>query len=187
MTTISRTGLEVPTIETARLVLRPHRLDDFAAASAMWSDPAVTRFIGGRPFTEEETWSRLLRYAGHWQLLGYGYWVIEQKATGAFIGEIGFADYHRDLKPSLDGAPECGWALIPSAHGQGYATEAVRAVVAWGDQHFGAIRTACIITPENKASIHVAETCGYRGNGRATYKDSPTLIFVRDPVAQAKI
>jgi RimJ/RimL family protein N-acetyltransferase len=170
-------------LETPRLLLRPHRLDDFAAAFAMWADPAVTRYIGGRPFTAEETWSRLLRYAGHWQLLGYGYWVIERKTTRTFTGEIGFADYHRDLKPSLDGTPEIGWALIPSAHGQGFATEAVRAVVAWGDAHFGAIRTACIISPENKASIRVAEKCGYRGNGSATYKDAPTLVFVRDPIA----
>ncbi len=66
----------------------------------MWADPEVTRYIGGKPLTEEESWARLLRYVGHWSLLGFGYWVVEEKTTGNFIGEVGFADYKRDL-PSL--------------------------------------------------------------------------------------
>ena len=61
-----------PVLETPRLLLRPHTLDDFPATFAMWSDPEVVRFIGGRPFTREEAWARLLRYVGHWTMLGYG-------------------------------------------------------------------------------------------------------------------
>ena len=48
----------------------------------MWADPAVTRFIGGRVFNREEVWARLLRYAGHWQWMGYGFWAIEEKESG---------------------------------------------------------------------------------------------------------
>ena len=48
----------------------------------MWSDAEVTRFIGGKPLSGEEVWARILRYAGHWSMLGYGYWLIEEKATG---------------------------------------------------------------------------------------------------------
>ena len=51
-----------PAIETPRLRLRAHRPDDLEASFAMWGDPAVTRFIGGRPFTREEVWGRFLRY-----------------------------------------------------------------------------------------------------------------------------
>lgn len=153
----------------------------------MWAAPEVTRYIGGRPFTEEESWSRLLRYVGHWSLLGFGYWVVEEKAARTFVGEVGFADYRRDLKPSLDGVPEIGWVLTPGAHGRGYATEAVRAAIEWGDSHFGSIRTACIIDPENTASIRVATKCGYREHAPATYKGEPTLLFVRDPVPSAKL
>lgn len=91
----------------------------FPASAALWADPVVTQYIGGRPFTREESWSRLLRYAGHWLLLGFGYWVIEEKQTGRFLGEIGFADYKRDLEPSIEGIPELGWALTPTAQGQG--------------------------------------------------------------------
>src|SRR5271170_6882454 len=97
---------EPPSLETERLTLRGHRLEDFVQCAAMWADPHVTRYIGGKPLTEEESWTRLLRYVGHWALLGFGYWVAEENATGSFVGEIGFADYKRDLEPSLKGVPE---------------------------------------------------------------------------------
>lgn len=170
----------MPTIETARLKLRGHRLDDFPHCAAMWADPNVTRYIGGKPLTEEEAWTKFLRYAGHWSLLGFGYWVVEEKATGNFVGELGFANYKHDLEPSLKGMPEIGWALASHAHGKGYATEAVRAIVAWGDAHFDSPRTACIIAPENQASIRVAVKCGYRELQVSNYKGRPTLMFVRE-------
>jgi len=146
----------------------------------MWSDPEVVRHVGGTPLTEEECWTKFLRYLGHWSLLGFGYWVVEEKGTGAFVGEIGFADYKRDLQPSLKGVPEIGWVLASHAHGKGYATEAVRTIVVWGDAHFGPIRTACIIHPENHASIRVAEKCGYREWQNTTYKNHAVKIFIRD-------
>src|SRR4029077_6257721 len=65
---------KVPVIETERLKMRGHRLADLNDCAAMWADPIVTRHIGGRPFSEEETWARFLRYAGHWSLMGFGYW-----------------------------------------------------------------------------------------------------------------
>jgi RimJ/RimL family protein N-acetyltransferase len=145
----------------------------------MWADPAVTRHIGGRPFTEEESWTRLLRYVGHWDLLGFGYWVVEEKAMGGFAGEIGFADYKRNLEPSLAGVPEIGWVLAPQAQGRGYATEAARAVIAWGDAHLGSSRTACIVHPDNLPSIRVAEKCGYQESLRTTYRGQPTTLFLR--------
>ncbi|HTS04971.1 MAG TPA: GNAT family N-acetyltransferase [Candidatus Eisenbacteria bacterium] len=175
-------AVDIPTLETARLRLRAHRFEDFPECVRMWSDPNVTRNIRPTPFSEEETWSRLLRYIGHWTLLGFGYWVILQKETGTFLGEVGFADYKRNITPSLEGMPEIGWALAAHAHGKGFATEAVRAVITWGDAHFGPKRTACIIAPENLASIRVAEKCGYREFQRTTYHGSPTLMYVRDPL-----
>ena len=112
--------------------------------------------------------------------MGFGYWVAEEKETGNFVGEIGFADYKRDLEPSLKGVPEIGWVLASHAHGKGYATEAVRAVVAWGDVNFSSARTACIIAPDNAASIRVAVKCGYREFKATSYKGQPTLMFVRE-------
>jgi RimJ/RimL family protein N-acetyltransferase len=174
-------SVQVPILETERLKLRGHRLDDFNHCAAMWADPTVIRFVGGKPLSEEESWRRMLSYVGHWLLLDFGYWVVEEKATGNFVGEVGFADYKRDLEPSLKGTPEIGWVLASHAHGRGYATEAVRAAVAWGDVHFHAARTACIISPENLASVRVAVKCGYLEFALATYKGHPTVMFVREP------
>src|ERR1700693_5156931 len=156
----STPAVQIPVLQTERLRLRAHSLDDFRGCAAMWADPVVTRYIGGRPYTVEESWARLLRYVGHWTLLGFGYWGIEEKATGRYAGELGFADYHRDIEPSLNGIPELGWALVSALHGRGYATEAVRAVAAWGDTRFSGSETACLIHPENAASVKVAEKCG---------------------------
>ncbi len=171
----------VPILETKRLHLRGHTIADFAPSASMWADPEVTRYIGGKPLTAEESWSKLLRYAGHWALLGFGYWVVEKKITGDFLGEVGFADYKREVDPPLGAKPEIGWAFASHAHGKGYATEAVRAIVAWGDAHFKSQQTTCIIAPENAASIRVASKCGYKESQLATYRGQPTLLFVREP------
>jgi RimJ/RimL family protein N-acetyltransferase len=173
-------ALDVPVLETARLRLRGHRRDDFDDLVALWSDPGVTRFIGGKPFNREDIWGRLLRQIGHWALQGYGLWVVEEKEGGAFVGGVGFFDAKREMTPSLDGMPEMGWVLSPRMQGKAYATEAVQAAVHWGDEHFGKIRMCCIIAPENHASIRVAEKAGFRPWRHTTYKDSPTVIFVRD-------
>lgn len=169
----------IPVIETARLILRGHRVEDFGDCAAMWADAAVTRHISGRPFAPEESWGKMLRYAGLWALLGYGYWAIEEKASGRFVGEIGFADFKRRIEPALEGMPEIGWVLAPWAHGRGFATEAARAAVAWADGHFGAAPTACIVAPEHAASIRIAEKCGYREIARTTYLEQPTILFER--------
>jgi RimJ/RimL family protein N-acetyltransferase len=169
----------IPALETERLRLRAHRVEDLDACVAMWADPVVTRHIGGKPFSREETWSKMLRYAGHWALMGFGYWVAEDKATRAFLGEVGFAEFRRDVRPAIEGMPEIGWALVSSAHGKGMATEAVRAACAWADKNFGSTSTVCMIDPENIASAWVAKKCGYQEYLRATYKDHPTMLYRR--------
>jgi RimJ/RimL family protein N-acetyltransferase len=148
----------------------------------MWADPEVVRHIRPKPFTREEVWSRLLRHAGLWALLGYGTWVVEEKDSGRFVGEVGFLNYQRDLQPPMGETPEIGWVLAAEAQGKGYATEAVQAAVAWGDRHLGGARTACIITRENTASIHVAKKCGYRELHPVQYKGESLLLFVREPL-----
>ena len=167
-----------PVLVTERLLLRGHVVADFEAAAAMWADPAVTRHIGGRPSTDEESWARLLRYPGMWTLLGYGFWAIEEKASGRFAGEGGFADFKRELTPRIE-TPEQGWALAPWAHGKGYALEALHAMIAWGEAHFARTDFACIISPENQRSIRLAEKVGYRQIARTTYKEAPTILFQR--------
>ena len=170
----------VPVIETDRLILRAHRLEDFPALAAMWGDSAVSRFVGGKPATREECWARLLRYAGHWQLLGYGFWAVQWKNGAGLIGDVGFANWEREISPSLDGLPEGGWVFATEVHGRGIATEAVNAALAWMDEHFGGKTTACIIAPENAASIRLSQKAGYREYCRSDFKGSQVIQFRRN-------
>lgn len=74
---------EAPILETARLTLRPHRTEDLPAYVAMWSDPNVVRYTIGAPSPPQRTWMRLLGHRGHWYVLGFGYWAVEEKSRGA--------------------------------------------------------------------------------------------------------
>ena len=168
----------IPTLETERLVLRGHTVDDFADCAALWADPVVVKYIGGQPSTGEQAWARLLRYAGHWSLLGFGFWVVVERATGRFAGEVGLADFKRDIDPPI-GDLETGWVLAPWAHGKGFATEALRAVLAWSDSRFPGKPTACVIDLDNAASIRVATKCGYTERSRTTYHHDPIIVFNR--------
>jgi RimJ/RimL family protein N-acetyltransferase len=167
----------VPNIESERLRLRGHAIEDFKKTYALWSDAAVVPFLGGRPFGQEDCWTRFLRYIGHWAALGFGYWVVEEKATGSFVGEVGFGDFKRDMTPSLGAMPELGWVLAAAHHGKGYATEAALAAVTWGRAHFTTPEMACIIHPDHHASIRVAEKCGFREEARGVFREKPTIIF----------
>lgn len=102
--------------------------------------------------------------------------------VGNYLGEVGFLDARRGMAPKLD-APEVGWVLRPSAHGHGFASEAVHAVLTWGEEHILQAQSfQCIIDPGNTSSIRVAEKMGFREITRTTYKGSPTIV-VRRPRA----
>jgi RimJ/RimL family protein N-acetyltransferase len=145
----------------------------------MWADPVVVRHIRATPFNEEETWARMLRHVGHWALLGYGYWVVEDKLTGEYLGEAGFANFHRVTEPpEAVNMPEAGWAFRAEAHGRGYASETVAALVDWADSHFDTA-TSCMIERENLASIRVAEKNGYRAKQVITYRGEEVMLYER--------
>jgi RimJ/RimL family protein N-acetyltransferase len=169
----------VPAIETKRLRLRGHGLGDFDEMAQMWADPVVVRYIGGRASSREETWGRLHRYGGHWLLLGFGYWAIEDKASGRFVGEGGFADFRRGLGAVFD-APEQGWSLASWAQGKGYAFEAMAAALAWGQAHFKRSDFVCMIEPNNAASLKLAAKLGYRERSRTLYHGGEVVLMRRD-------
>jgi RimJ/RimL family protein N-acetyltransferase len=171
----------IPTIETERLILRPHRLADFETYVEMWSDPDVVRFITGKPNDRETTWARFLRHAGHWEHMGFGFFAIEEKATGAFVGEGGFMEARRDMQPSIEGTLETGWALMPTGQGWGYATEAMSAAIAWADGKIPGQRMTAIIVPDNLPSVRVAKRLGFEEFARTDYRDSPIAVFERKP------
>jgi RimJ/RimL family protein N-acetyltransferase len=171
-----QTSPAAPTLTTARLTLTGHAAPDLDDCAAMWSDPRVYAMIGGQPRSREDVWIRLLRAIGQWTLFGYGSWVARD-AAGRLIGELGLIEARRAVVPSIDACPEVGWTLTGDAHGQGYASEALAAILAWTDARIPA--TTCIIDPANAPSIRLAERLGYGLRTTGVYRDAPILIFDR--------
>lgn len=158
-------------LTTERLVLRPAVATDFEALCRLWSDPVFVSDVGFGPYTPEIVWLRLLRDIGHWQVFGYGNWTLLR--DGVFIGSAGLFDYCRDIEPAF-GAPEVGWGLDPAAYGQGLAAEAMTAVLHHADTVLNMARTVCIISPDNRRSLKLAERLGY-----AVYHDG---LFRGEPI-----
>ena len=151
--------MQVPTLETERLRLRPWRGEDLDAFAAFTADPELTRFVGG-VFTREDTWRRIAMLVGHWTLRGFGNWVIEEKASGAFAGYSGL------WQPEGWPEPEIMWGLTREVQGRGYATEAAGRARAYAYEELGWRTAISLIAPENQPSQRVAERLGAKPDGR---------------------
>ncbi len=167
----------VPQIQTDRLLLRAHVAADHGALWAMRNHPDVYRHLGGEPSTEEASWRRLLASAGHWVLMGYGYWLMEERGTGRVVGECGFSEFHRDISPPLVGTLEAGWILGADFHGKGYASEAMNAILNWAENTYPGRPLTCIINTENAPSIRLAERLGFRAQNTQTYLGGDCVIM----------
>jgi RimJ/RimL family protein N-acetyltransferase len=174
-----RARLAPPELTTERLRLRAHRLADYEDCCRLTSDPEAVRAIFRQPMSREDTWHRLLRFAGHWHLLGYGLLIVEERASGRVVGEVGLADFHRGLGEDFDRWPECAWMISSDVHGRGYATEAAAAMLGWMETSFAPPRTVCIIDPENAPSLRVAQKLGFHAFGEAVYKNNLVLKLER--------
>jgi RimJ/RimL family protein N-acetyltransferase len=162
-----------------RLRLRGLRASDLDAQAAMNADERVMRYAGRQPLSREDSWRRMLSGPAMWMLLGYGAWAVERKEDGTFLGQVFFADFKRDMTPSIEGQPEMGWMLAYHAHGQGYASEAVGAALGWVDKALAGQEIVAIIDPENAASIRVAEKAGFVLSGEGAYKGDTIVIYRR--------
>ncbi len=172
--------LSIPLLKTDRLIIRGHTPSDIEASATMWSDPEVVKLISGQPSTKAHCWSRILTYAGLWHYLGYGYWAVCEKGSEDFLGEVGFADFKRELVPPVGGVPEIGWAFQTHAQGKGYAIEAVLRILEWADQSLEATKTYCIFDPEHARSMKLAEKVGYQLKAKAWNNDKDVLIMSRE-------
>lgn len=170
--------MDVPIIESERLVLRGHRLDDYPSITRLYGDAVVMQHISGRAQNATDSWARMLRYVGHWQLLGYGFWAVEERGTGLYLGDVGFGDFRRDISPPLDDLPEAGWVFGTQAHGKGFALEAMRAALAWMDTR--SRRTQCIITLDNHRSRKLATKLGYVATRETDHGGSRVAVWLRE-------
>lgn len=164
-------------ISTDRLILRRPLLGDFEPYQQMWSDPDILRHIAPAPFSGEQMWTRFLRQEGGWQFFGFGYFVIEERSSGRFVGQVGFQELRRDISPALTGTMETGWTIAPEAQGRGYASEAAQAAFGWAREHHAGRRVTAIVSPANMASIRIVEKLGMRPFAQTKYHDNPVTLF----------
>lgn len=168
-------------ITTDRLVLRPHRTDDFDQLLTLYRDKALNEFIRGLPASEEDSWNRLLRYIGHWSAMDYGLFAVIDRTEDRIIGEVGFADFRRGLGDAFDSCPEAAWMFRGAAHGQGYALEAMTAATTWFESTFKPARTVCIIDPANRGSIRLADKLGFETFGASVYRGATVTMLAKTP------
>ena len=167
------TALNIPVLETPRLILRGYRLDDAVPLAAMHGDAETMRYLGGKTDdTLDGAYKAMLGHTGHWSMHGFGKWALEEKATGHFIGRVGFLDYPYDW-PGL----ELGWTVSRDLWGKGYASEAGRAARDWGFRVLGAQHMLSMIHQDNTASMAVAAKIGETRAEPFTYLGFPNILW----------
>jgi RimJ/RimL family protein N-acetyltransferase len=140
-------------IETARLLLRPPRLEDFEPLAAMSADPETMQFLGG-PQPRPAAWRGFAGMAGSWALLGFGMFSMIEKATGRWLGRAG------PIRPEGWPGTEVGWAVTREAQGRGFAYEAAVASMDYAVDVLGWTEIIHCIDDGNERSGALARRLG---------------------------
>lgn len=148
-----------PTLETARLILRPPVQADFDGFAAMAQEVETMRFVGGVA-ARDSAWRYMAILTGAWALLGYSMFSVIEKDTGRWIGRLG--PWRPGGKEGGWPGDEVGWGLKASAHGQGFAAEGAAAAIDWAFDHLGWDHVIHCIDKKNTPSIALAERLGSR-------------------------
>jgi RimJ/RimL family protein N-acetyltransferase len=142
-----------PTLETARLLLRPPQASDFDAYAAFMSDERTARHLGGS-LPRSAAWRQFAAMVGAWTLQGHSMFSILDKATGRWIGRAG------PWVPEGWPGTEVGWGIAVDHQRKGYAKEAATAAIDWAFDQLGWSQVIHCIEPANNASIAVAKSLG---------------------------
>jgi [ribosomal protein S5]-alanine N-acetyltransferase len=164
-------------LETERLRMRRYRPDDLDDLYAMFSDPEHMRWYPA-PFDLESTQAWLDRQIAAYGTRGYALWIVEDRASGAFLGTAG---------PTLQTVEdvdevEIGWHTRPGRKGEGIAPEAGAAARDWAFANLEVDHLISLVLPENLASCRVAEKIGMHVDRLADYKGLLHRIYRIDRI-----
>ncbi|HJU25183.1 MAG TPA: GNAT family N-acetyltransferase [Rhodanobacteraceae bacterium] len=163
-----------PVLETARLVLRVPRAEDFERYAELYADEQAPRYIGGQ-LSRAAAWRKFLQMPGAWMVQGFAMFSVLDKASGRWLGQLG------PWRPEGWPGNEVGWSFHPDSWGRGYATEAARAAIDWAFETLGWTEVIHCIDPANVPSQKLAQRLGSRnlGPGRLPppYEDAATEIW----------
>lgn len=161
--------MTAPTLTTARLILRAPVAADFPAYAALMASPRSAGM--GGPFDEREAWGMFCHEIACWHLFGHGGLTVIRSETGEAVGMVEI-----NAGP-LFPEPELGWQLYDGHEGQGYATEAARAMLDWA---FATLPLQSLVSytgPENFASQAVARRLGAVIDPDAAVQDEGDIVW----------
>ncbi len=150
---------DTPRLTTPRLILRPWQPADREPFAQLNADPQVMTYLP-RLLTREQSDALADRLEAHFADHGFGFWAVELKQTGEFIGFIGLETetFEAPFTPCI----EIGWRLAAAHWGQGYATEGARAALRFGFEVLQLPEIVSFTTRENGRSRRVMEKIGLR-------------------------
>ena len=153
-------------LETARLVIRTFQGRDADPWLAMVNDPEVIRFLPPGPDPTLEDFQRVVaeRQAMEREL-GHAMWAVDDKTTGAFVGQCGLRPVDEGAGPEIDLA----YHFKRASWNRGYGTEAAIVVLAHGLGPVGLDCIMAVVAPENVGSWRVMEKAGMRYEGLVDY------------------
>ncbi len=160
---------DIPVIETQRLQLRgpaPEDYPDFKATFASYR----SRFMGG-PLNAYEAWMLYAAEIGHWEIRGFGMWMIHDRATGETLGMAG------GWQPAKWPEREIAWIIWPQKSGRGFALEATHAVRRHYYEDQGWAGAVSYIDPKNLDSIRLAERLGCVKDKQAPSIDGSDAVY----------
>ena len=164
-------------LTTERLELWRPQLGDLDGLNAINTDPRTLKFLGSWGPSRADSFARLLRNAGGWSFYGYGVFMIRRRGAAQIIGTCGVFRSFRGFAHGLDDVPEAGWIVHPDHWQQGYAGEAMRAVLAWFDEVHGRQRVACMIEAEHAVSQKLAGQLGFVEYARHQQEGEKELVL----------
>jgi RimJ/RimL family protein N-acetyltransferase len=165
--------MQIPTLETSRLLLVPPSLACEAMYDAFYTDADASGAYGG-PLASGAAWARLAADIGCWHLQGFGVWALQRKQEGDLVGVCGFwqgKGWPRELT----------WWLLPSARGAGLAQEASRAAVAHAYGAFGWSDVQTYMNDSNTSARALVLRLGGVGIGRQAFPDGLERELYRIP------
>jgi RimJ/RimL family protein N-acetyltransferase len=166
----------IPIIETRRLILRGPEPQDYPDFKSTFTSYRA-RFMGG-PLNEYEAWMLYAAEIGHWQIRGFGMWMIHDKTTDATYGMAG------GWQPAKWPQAEIAWVIWPGAAGKGYALEATHAVRTHLYKQGGWSDAVSYIDPKNLDSIRLAERLGATKDRNAPSIDGSDAVYRHPTLAQ---
>ena len=157
----SNAELFFPELETERLQLRQLTMDDLDFVYGHFSDPRVAEFLLDEPPISSIVQAReIIEFYQHPERKTWNRWGISLKSSGQLVGTCGFHKWNkRDLHS------EIGYDLHPDFWGQGFMTEAIRAVIRNGFETMELNRIAAIVYPQNQRSLQLLHKLGFQTEG----------------------